>query len=98
MHGLSNAPLIAIHASAAKDYKKWPADYFAELISALNQQGYKIVLIGAGHADQQANSAILKCINTNYSFENGIKNTDINCTDLCNQLSLYELATLTDTM
>lgn len=89
-----NAPLIAIHASAAKDYKKWPADYFAELISALNQQGYKIVLIGAGHADQQANSAILKCINTNYIFENGIKNTDINCTDLCNQLSLYELATL----
>ena len=84
------APLIAIHASAAKDYKKWPASCFAELIFMLTNQGYKIVLIGAGHADQQANSEILAAIKDNYRDEN----TEANCRDLCNQLSLYELACL----
>jgi len=80
------APLIAIHASAAKDYKKWPAVNFAELIASLNKQGYKAVLIGAGQADQQANSNILEHLKTN--------DAGINCIDLCNQLSLFELASL----
>jgi ADP-heptose:LPS heptosyltransferase len=84
------APLIAIHASAAKDYKKWPASYFAELIFLLNKQGYKTILIGAGHADQQANSEILAAIKDNHRDES----TEANCTDLCNHLSLFELASL----
>ncbi len=84
------SPLIVIHASAAKDYKKWPAEYFAELISSLNDQGYQAVLIGAGSADQQANSKIIDFINTNYRHHK----PDISCVDLCNQLSLFELAYL----
>ncbi len=88
------APLIAIHASAAKDYKKWPATNFAELIFLLNKQGYKTVLIGAGDADQQANKNILECIKDNYSNSNTDIDIDIECTDLCNQLSLFELASL----
>lgn len=79
-------PLIAIHASAAKDYKKWPSENFAELIYLLKQQSYQAVLIGAGAADQEANTKILKILNNNYK--------DIICTDLCNQLSLFELASL----
>ena len=80
------APLIVIHASAAKDYKKWPAIYFAELISLLSERGYKMVLIGAGNADQLANDSIIENLK-------GFANT-INCVDLCNQLSLFELASL----
>lgn len=80
------APLIIIHASAAKDYKKWPASYFAKLISLLSEQGYKIILIGAGNADQTANDSIIE----------NLKNfpDTISCVDLCNQLSLFELASL----
>jgi len=85
-----SAPLIAIHASAAKDYKKWPTGYFAELIFLLNERGYQSVLIGAGPADQQANRKILDSIKDNYKDHN----TNISCTDLCNQLSLFELASL----
>ncbi len=79
-------PLIALHASAAKDYKIWPTAYFAELISILNDQGYKSVLIGAGQVDQEANTNVLKNLKTNYP--------GIACIDLCNQLSLFELASL----
>jgi ADP-heptose:LPS heptosyltransferase len=84
------APLIAIHASAAKDYKKWPVENFTNLISLLNEQGFKIVLIGAGHADQQTNNNILEHLKNNYSDTNH----DLSCIDLCNQLSLFELASL----
>lgn len=80
------APLIAIHASAAKDYKKWPSANFAELIYLLQKQGYRTALIGAGSADQEANENILENLNNNYS--------GVTSTDLCNQLSLFELASL----
>ncbi len=83
-------PLIAIHASAAKDYKKWPTGYYAELISILNERGYQPVLIGAGSADQQANHKILDVLKDNYCDHHNA----INCIDLCNQLSLFELASL----
>ncbi len=84
------APLIAIHASAAKDYKKWPAENFTELISLLSERGYKTLLIGAGNADQQVNNNILEYLKNNYSDIN----RDKSCIDLCNQLSLFELASL----
>ena len=80
------SPLIAIHASAAKDYKKWPTANFAELIYLLQQQGYRAVLIGTGSTDQESNEKILENLNKNYS--------EVTCTDLCNQLSLFELASL----
>lgn len=80
------APLIAIHASAAKDYKKWPTKNFAELITLLYQQGIQSVLIGAGAADQEANSKILNALSA--------KTQSISCADLCNQLSLFDLASL----
>ena len=79
-------PLIAIHASAAKDYKKWPAQYFAELISLLSMQAYKVVLIGAGNADQAANKRIIEILKD--------IDSSVTCIDLCNQLSLFELASL----
>ena len=79
-------PLIAIHASAAKDYKKWPAVNFSKLISLLKQQGFHAVLIGAGDSDQEANTKIIDNLKNNFET--------ITCTDLCNQLSLFELASL----
>ena len=79
-------PTIAMHASAAKDYKKWPAKNFAKLISLLYQQGFRTVLIGAGESDQEANSKILEILKANAET--------VTCTDLCNQLSLFELASL----
>ena len=86
-HGVNlQAPFIAIHASAAKDYKKWPTTYFADLIQQLSAKGYSIVLIGAGHADQVANSNIIEGLNSSASTAT--------CIDLCNQLSLFELASL----
>tara|TARA_R110000772_G_scaffold164320_5_gene275726 strand:- start:2937 stop:4076 length:1140 start_codon:yes stop_codon:yes gene_type:complete len=79
-------PFIIIHASAAKDYKKWPTRYFAELIYLLHNQGYNTALIGAGKADQEANAGILQALKSTYK--------DIDAIDLCNQLSLSELAVL----
>ncbi len=83
-------PLIALHASAAKDYKKWPVENFTELISLLNERGFNTLLIGAGHADKQANNNILEHLKNNYSDIS----PDISCIDLCDQLSLFELASL----
>ncbi|MFL2840701.1 MAG: glycosyltransferase family 9 protein [Pseudohongiellaceae bacterium] len=79
-------PLVVIHASAAKDYKKWPSANFAALISLLNEHGYKTLLIGVGAEDQQTNSSIIEHLKTDFS--------EVTCTDLCNQLSLFELASL----
>jgi ADP-heptose:LPS heptosyltransferase len=92
MEKLTNAGLepgnsyIILHSSAAKDYKKWPAENFAELIYRLQQEAYSSVLIGAGIADQQANQAILEILDEHYP--------DVKPIDLCNQLSLSELAEL----
>ncbi len=80
------SPFIILHSSAAKDYKKWPAANFAELINRLKLEAYSSVLIGAGSADQNANQAILDIINEHYP--------DAKPVDLCNQLSLSELVEL----
>ena len=79
-------PFIIIHASAAKDYKKWPARNFAELIRLLAGHQYTCVLIGAGTADQSANSHVLKLL--------AELAPEVKVPDLCNQLSLLELALL----
>lgn len=79
-------PFVIIHASAAKDYKKWPAVYFAQLVVLLKAQGFKSVLIGAGAADQEANHAIVQILKHQHPEPVAL--------DLCNQLSLSELAAL----
>ncbi len=81
-----DSQVIAIHASAAKDFKRWPAENFAELISLLNANGIQCILIGAGQTDQQANADIRGQLDAHY---NGLS-----CIDLCNQLTLFELACL----
>lgn len=81
-----NQALIVIHASAAKDYKRWPAAYFAKLVHLLKLQNLPVVLIGAGAADQAANDAVKR------ELQNLSPDYDI--PDLCDQLSLAELAIL----
>jgi heptosyltransferase-1 len=83
---LLNQPFVIIHTSAAKDYKKWPASYFAELIRLLNEQQFACVLIGAGEADRLANQNVIQALSE--------ITPEIPVADLCNQLSLLELALL----
>ena len=72
---------VVLHAGAAKDYKKWPSRYFAELCQALRRNDRQVVFIGAGK-DAAEVAAVLAQIQ---QPEAGIVN-------LCNQLSLAELA------
>lgn len=79
-------PFVIIHASAAKDYKKWPAAYFAELIGQLAEQQLACVLIGAGEADRIANQQVIQAL--------AARSPELQVVDLCNQFSLLELALL----
>lgn len=79
-------PLIALHAGATKDYKKWPLPYFVELCSLVLEAGMQPVLMGAGTSDRDNNRQILAALEAT-----GKKGKVI---DLCDQLSLYELALL----
>jgi ADP-heptose:LPS heptosyltransferase len=75
--------IIAIHAGATKAYKKWPNEHFAAMTSALMEQNQQVVFIGAGH-DHIETASVLAMIapSTRGSFP----------IDLCNQMSLAELA------
>jgi ADP-heptose:LPS heptosyltransferase len=75
--------IIAVHAGATKDYKRWPREHFAAMASALLQQDQQVVFIGAGQ-DGVETSAVLSLIDTSDS--------DIRPLNLCNQMSLAELA------
>ena len=39
---------VVIHPGASADYKKWPVEYFASLITMFKRQGLEIVMIGVG--------------------------------------------------
>jgi heptosyltransferase-3 len=75
--------IIAVHAGATKDYKKWPREHFAAMTSALLQQNLQVVFIGAGQ-DAIETAEVLALIDTS--------NSDIRPLNLCNQMSLAELA------
>lgn len=70
-------PLAVLHAGATKAYKRWPLEHFVETAGGLNELGYQVLLIGAGHVDAAANRTIT---------------SHFPATDLCNRLSLPELA------
>ena len=77
-------PVIALHAGATKDYKKWPLNYFSALCELLLNAGMQPVLLGAGHSDQIINRQIIKDL--------GNRISEGSVVDLCNILSLKELA------
>lgn len=56
---LSTAPLISLHVGATKDYKQWPAAYFAELADWLAAQGFQVALVGAGKIDGERIAQVL---------------------------------------
>lgn len=77
-------PIVAIHAGATKEYKKWPLGYFVELANKLIDRDFFPVFIGAGKEDKQAVDAILPALKRHdYS---------VSAVDLCDELSLAELA------
>jgi ADP-heptose:LPS heptosyltransferase len=89
---------VVLHAGATKDYKKWPTAYFAQLCvglshraglshcAGLSQPNRQVVFIGAG-ADQQEINQVLQLLPEPQRLALG---TSI--INLCNQLSLGELA------
>jgi ADP-heptose:LPS heptosyltransferase len=77
-------PVIALHAGATKEYKQWPLDHFTTLLKLLHNAGMQTVLLGAGHSDETINRQITKDL--------GDEITEGNVIDLCNTLTLKELA------
>lgn len=76
-------PLVAVHSGATKDYKQWPESAFIELCKHLIKKGIKPVLLGAGRADQE------RCARIEQAAAAG---GDLKVINLCNRLSLAELA------
>ena len=85
-------PLLLMHAGASKSYKQWPAAHFSDVAHRAIQSGYQVVLIGAGARDQQVNLQIGTEVRRRFQLLNGDEVAD--CIDLCNQLSLLDLASL----
>jgi heptosyltransferase-3 len=75
--------IIAVHAGATKDYKKWPREHFAAMTLALLRQNLQVVFIGAGQ-DAVETAAVLALVDAS--------KPDTQPINLCNQLSLVELA------
>jgi len=75
-------PLIAIHPSATKAYKMWPESAFSNLCILLIKNGFQPVLVGAGKQDAARCAEILA----------GTGNDHATVINLCNRLSLRELA------
>ena len=73
-------PTVALHAGATKEYKKWPSAHMAALIELCLAAGLQPVLLGAGNSDLADNAVIRDKVNAPGVI------------DLCNQLSLPELA------
>jgi ADP-heptose:LPS heptosyltransferase len=72
---------VVLHAGAAKDYKKWPSRYFAELCKALRRADRQVVFIGAGKDADEVAAVLAQVLQPAAGIVN-----------LCNQLSLAELA------
>lgn len=77
-------PIAVLHAGASKRYKQWPLEQFVVLARLLAARGYQPLLIGAGAHDAAVNRAISEALAI----------TGTACPDLCNQLTLAELASL----
>lgn len=77
-------PIAVLHAGASKRYKQWPAQQFVTLAIMLAGRGYQLVLIGAGHRDSEVNTDIVQAL----------AGAGVTGVDLCNRLTLAELASL----
>ena len=62
----------------------WPVEHFVTLARMLLQQGVDVLLVGAGTVDATANQAIM----------DGVRGVARQPVNLCNQLTLPELAAL----
>lgn len=82
--GTGRMARIVLHAGATKDYKMWPLAHFAGLAKALVKRGNRVILIGAGRVDAEANRTIM-------AQAGGAARGMV---DLCGRLSLPELAGL----
>lgn len=72
---------VVLHAGATKDYKKWPLAYYAQLCELLRQDGRQVVFIGAGSDAAEIAGVLLQ-----------VRQPHSDIVNLCNQLSLAELA------
>jgi ADP-heptose:LPS heptosyltransferase len=79
----TEAPLVAIHPAATKDYKKWPEAAFTNLCNILIDKGFSPVLLGAGADEWQRCDRIQRGLG-----QPGAGKVH----NLCNQLTLVELA------
>lgn len=77
-----NLKLAVIHTGATKQYKLWPHASFAALATQLSHDGYQVIFMGAGK-DADDISATLSLLD---------KAVSSTCVNLCNQLSLAQLA------
>lgn len=78
----ASSPTVVMHAGASKRYKQWPVENFIALAQAIITAGYRLTLIGAGPIDAQINSRICQAVSS------------VNCLDLCDRLSLIDLASV----
>lgn len=91
--------LIAIHPAATKDYKKWPESSFSELCKLLIEKGYSPALLGAGAEDASRCARISNAVAASGSGQVPTREAipthgPARLHNLCNQLSLAELAGL----
>ncbi|MDY6982169.1 MAG: glycosyltransferase family 9 protein [Pseudomonadota bacterium] len=94
-----DAQLVAIHPAATKEYKKWPESAFSELCKILIEKGYSPVLLGAGAEDAGRCTRISKAVASDApdraaGAESIPAHRPARLYNLCNQLSLAELASL----
>lgn len=86
-------PYAVLHAGASKIYKQWPAEHFTELTQLLLARGYQVVLIGAGVRDTEVNQNIYRQVVASVTAPAARGEApEPACIDLCNRLSLPELA------
>lgn len=75
---------VVLHAGGSKEYKMWPIKHFISLAQALVNRGCQVLLIGSGQSDAITNRAIRA----------GLHCDEQQVIDLCDQVSLSELAEL----
>lgn len=92
--GLSaDQPYAVVHAGASKFYKQWPVTHFSELTEALLNSGLNVLLIGAGRRDREVNQGIISYLDKAARERLAAEQLPV-CMDLCNELTLRELAWL----
>ena len=55
---ISAQPLVVLHPGASDPRRRWPAESFATVATALAQRGCRVAVVGAGDADEQAAARI----------------------------------------